>query len=577
MTLRARPVARRRGRAGWDAGDRRNSLINIGFFVAIGLSVLILLGYAAWSWYDGHFGAAATVNGQVITKDALINRIKIEDFNLGYVERRIQTLLALGRVSNDDAQRQLDIISQRRQQLASLTLERLVDVSLQASLAADNGVTVSDGDVDAQMLDLATTSEERHVWVIEVQPDADAITGEVSTLQRNEALLRAQKALAQLQSGVSWEDVARTVSDSGIAPQSGDLGWLAKESGYDVAFMDAVFAVGLNAPTGIVEGEDGVFRIGRVTESAGAEVDQTFQQQIQDAGISLADYRVAARGDVVRKKLSDKIVADLSAPSKQRHVLEIYLPEPNAATNPAEEGVKVRHIVFAPNDDTTNAKDLPDTDPAWAKAKAEADAAYAELKLHPEKFDSMARTLSDERTAKVTGGKQPWYYVGSTVDAAFKTAILADGPHAGPAPAARQEHLRLARDPVHAPGGRRRQGLARIAQAEGDQRGRVPPARDRQQRGQGSEGWRRHRLGRPQRARGRAGQGALRREHRHDVGRRRGRQRRHYLFWVLGEETRDATKDQLKIFKDSGFSDWYTKQKDAAKIDYNIGSSTSGA
>ena len=37
MTLRARPVARRRGRAGWDSGDRRNNLINLGFFVAIGL------------------------------------------------------------------------------------------------------------------------------------------------------------------------------------------------------------------------------------------------------------------------------------------------------------------------------------------------------------------------------------------------------------------------------------------------------------------------------------------------------------------------------------------------------------
>ena len=66
MTLRARPVARRRGRAGWDSGDRRNSLINAGFFLAIVVSVLILVGYAAWTWYDSHFGAAATVNGQVI-------------------------------------------------------------------------------------------------------------------------------------------------------------------------------------------------------------------------------------------------------------------------------------------------------------------------------------------------------------------------------------------------------------------------------------------------------------------------------------------------------------------------------
>ena len=91
MTLRARPVARRRGRAGWDSGDRRNNLINLGFFAAIGISVLILVGYAAYSWYDDHFGAAATVNGQVITKDDLRNRLAIENFRLDRKSTRLNS------------------------------------------------------------------------------------------------------------------------------------------------------------------------------------------------------------------------------------------------------------------------------------------------------------------------------------------------------------------------------------------------------------------------------------------------------------------------------------------------------
>ena len=37
--------------------------------------------------------------------------------------------------------------------------------------------------------------------------------------------------------------------------------------------------------------------------------------------------------------------------------------------------MKVRQIVFAPNDDTTTAEDLPADDPAWAKANAEAEVA----------------------------------------------------------------------------------------------------------------------------------------------------------------------------------------------------------
>ena len=577
MTLRAKPVARRRGRAGWDAGDRRNNLINLGFFAAIMLSVLILVGYAAYSWYDEHFGAAATVNGQVITKDQLRSRLKIEDFNLSYVDQRVQTLLALGRISADDAQRQLDIISQRRQQLAQLTLERLVDVSLQSKLAVNNGVTVSDQDVDAQLTDLATTSEERHVWMIEVAPNADAVTGEVSDEQKRIALGKIQRALAQLKDGVSWEDVARTVSTSGNAAQAGDLGWLAKQSGYDTAFIDAVFAAGINANTDIVEGADGTFRIGRFTESAAAEVDPHFQSAITDAGILIADYRVAAMGDVVRKKLSDKIVADLSAPGLQRHVLEIYLPDPNSGASASEEGVKVRHIVFSPNDDATKAKDLPATDPAWAKAKAEADAAYAELKLHPEKFDAMARELSDERTAKLTGGKQPWYYAGSTVDADFLKAILADGLTPGqvlaPVKSAFGWHVIQFMRPT-GDGDRAwleslkakatTEALFRtlaIDNSEGD------GAKDG-----GDIGW----VARSQLADSldkaifATPIGAV-----SDVTEVKSDGT--YLFRILAEEQKSPTKAQLKIFTDSGFSNWYTKQKEAATIVYNIGSSSGTA
>jgi len=153
MTLRARPVARRRGRAGWDSGDRRNSLINAGFFLAIGISALILVGYAAWSWYDDHFGAAATVNGQVITKDDVRNRLKIESFRLDYVESRINTLAAKGRISQSDQQQQLQFISQRRDQLTSLTVQRLVDNLLMGKLAGDDGLTASDEEIDKEITD----------------------------------------------------------------------------------------------------------------------------------------------------------------------------------------------------------------------------------------------------------------------------------------------------------------------------------------------------------------------------------------------------------------------------------------
>ena len=69
MTFRARPVGSRPSRS--DGGDRRTLLVNAGFVGAIVLSLGILVGYAAWSFWDDHNGTAASVNGVVLTKDDL--------------------------------------------------------------------------------------------------------------------------------------------------------------------------------------------------------------------------------------------------------------------------------------------------------------------------------------------------------------------------------------------------------------------------------------------------------------------------------------------------------------------------
>lgn len=577
MTLRARPVARRRGRAGWDPGDRRNSLINLGFFLAIGLSILILVGYAAWSWYDDHFGGAATVNGVVITKDDLRSRIQIESFRLDYIESRIQTLQAQGHLSATDAQQQIDQITQRRDQLASLTLDRLVDVALMSQLATQEGVTVTDADIDAQLVNEATSSEERHVWMMEFAPVADTVTGKSTDDQKRAALVRAQQALAKLKDSQSWEDVAKTDSDSGNAAQAGDLGWMGQESGYDEAFMAGVFAAQENQPTSVILGADGTYRIGRYTEDAPATVDPNFQASITAAKISLADYRVAVRGDVIRKKLSDKVVADLSQPGPQRHVLEIYLPVPNASSTGAELGVKVRQIVFAPNHDTTTSNQLPAENPAWATAKAAADAAYATLQADPTKFDAMARSLSDERSAKTDGGKQPWYYQSSTIDPALKTAIFADGLQPGqilpPVKSAFGWHvIQFLRNSNDTEATFLTNLKAKITDEASFRQaainnGEANPA-EPDATSDGDIGWI---------AKGQLDGDLERALFAPEVGKMSDvtdiPNDGTYLFWILAEETRTPTQDQLNVFKNTGFTTWYTTKKGAADIKYLIGSS----
>ena len=572
MTLRARPVARRRGRAGWDSGDRRNSLINAGFFLAIGISVLILFGYAAWSWYDDHFGAAATVDGQVITKDDLRNRLKIETFRLDYVSSRINTLIAKGRISQSDGQQQLQFIQQRRDQLASLTLDRLVDNQLMGRLAAEDGISVGDDEIDKEIKSEATIGEMRHVWMISVDPEIDPDTGKPSDEQKRLALTKAQQALGRLARGESWEDVARTVDTTGLAPQAGDLGWLQKESGYDQPFMDAVFAADLSKPTAVIEGDDGVYRIGRATEVAAEEVDGTFDTQLENAGINQADYRVAAKGDVIRQKLSDKVVADLQKPGKQRHVLEIYLPENQGSSAGPEPGVKVRWILFAPNDKTQGADKVPADDPSWTKAKADADAAYATLKANPTKFDAMARSESDEASARTTGGKQPWIYPTTSIDTAIKDAVLADGldneqllpPVKGDIGWYVIQFMRPEGDGDDA-------FLTDLKDSLGTDAAFMQAAKDwsegREAGAGGDIGW--IMPGQLSDDLDKAILDAT-------VGSTSDvvsvQSDGTYLLRVIGEETRAPTEDQIRIIKDSGFSYWYTQKKTAATIDYNIGS-----
>jgi len=577
MTLRARPVARRRGRAGWDPGDRRNSLINLGFFLAIGFSVLLLVGYAAFSWYNDHFGAAATVNGQTITNDQLRNRFRIESFRLTYFENRIRTLLAKGMLTETEYQGQLQFVQQQRSQLTALALDRLVDVNLQGKLAADRQIQVSEDEISAEVAKDSTDPEQRHVWVIEIDPDVDPDTGDVTPEARQAALDKANDAIVRLADGESWEDVARIVSDSGNAPTAGDLGWLQEESGYDEAFMTAVFDAELNTPTAVIEGDDDVFRIGRATEVDQAVVDENFATKLEDDGITLDDYRAVARGDLVREKLSDSVVADMSKPGPQRHVLEIYLPDPNESTGGAEDGVKVRHILFSPNDNSQAAEDLPDDDPAWAAAKKEADDAYAALKANPSLFDQMAREDSDEPSAKVTGGKQPWYYPGSSIEQPFKDAIMADGLTDGqllaPVKTSFGWHVIQFMRATDAGDTSYLNGLKADISSVGDFR---RAARDNSENPEaepdGDIGWvaKSQLTDQLDQAIFLTAVGATSNVITVSSD-------GNYLFWILEEQTREPTEEQLKIFKDSGFQNWYTAQKEAADISYtNVGTPSVG-
>jgi parvulin-like peptidyl-prolyl isomerase len=433
MTFRAKPVVKRAHRPAWEAQDRRNFYLNVGFGLIVLVAVIILGIAAGLSYYSEHLASVGGVDGVNISKDQFNERKSVETWRLDEQERRIRTAVLAGHLTEAQATVQQQVLTQQRNQLDTITLERLIDQTLQAKLAAQEGVTVTPADVDAGLVTEATSPESRHAWVIEVKPASDLGGIAPNDAQKAAARAKAEAAIKDIAGGKSWDDVAKIVStDAGTASQSGDLGWIkADDTLIDEPFLKAVFASAEGTPTAVIEGTDGIYRIGRATEINPASVDQQYTANIKNDKIDLTAYRTAVEGDVIHQKLQDKIVADQTGAAPQRRASEIYIANNNEKLGGS--AIKVRHILYSPNDDPAGAAKLAADDPAWALAEAQATATYQKIQAQPDTFDSIARTESDEgqaRGAAGSGGKLPYFDQNSGVDAAFKAAIFA--PEAKP-------------------------------------------------------------------------------------------------------------------------------------------------
>ena len=412
-------------------------LLNIGFGLAVVAAILLLLLAGGVAWYGDHLSAAATVDGQTITKDAYAKQLAINAFRVDYQSRRIRTLLAAGQMRTADATARQNLLDQRTQQADTIALEQLIDGQVQAGLAAKQGVTVTSADVDARLAVEATTPEMRHAWMIEVKPEIPAGASGASDTTKAAAKAKADAALADLKAGKDWTEIAKAVSTDASKDQGGDLGFVDKNSTLDPAFSVAIQAAAKDAPTDVIEGADGTYRIGRVTEIAAPVVDATFADQVKSAGISVDDFRAALGRDLTRTRLSDAITAPYLVAGPQRQTSEIKLGadiDPGTGTPTGKESeagaVKIRHILYAPNGDVQAAASLAPDDAAWKTAEAAANATYQKLQANPDLFPAIAKSDSNDPGSASRGGTY-WFTKNDGLLQPFADAIFQDGLQPG--------------------------------------------------------------------------------------------------------------------------------------------------
>jgi parvulin-like peptidyl-prolyl isomerase len=431
MTFRSGPV--KRSTRTWGARDRRNLYLNLGFGVVTVLAVVLLAGAAFATWYGQHLSSVAHVNGQAITKDDLTERAKIEAVRLDITSNRLQTEHSAGRISDTDFDQQEQILQQAQQQIASTALEHLIDDRIQAQLAAQQGITITADQIDAKLVEEATVPEQRHIWVIEVEPKVDEGKDEATAAQKAAAKKTADDALADLNANKDWIEVSKARSTAAGKDSGGDQGWLTKDTTQiEAPLRDAAFALDVNGHTNVIEGEDGTYRIARVTDIAPGSVDGTYQQQITDKGLSIDEYKTVVKSGLVRDALTDKVKQLALQPGTQRHVQAIYLKEQTdqqtgQPVEPSADAVKVRHILFSPKDDAQGASKLKPDDPAWKAAEDEARAAWQKLKADPSLFAQMAKDESDDSGSGADGGNLGYQEKNGSLVEPFANSIFTPG------------------------------------------------------------------------------------------------------------------------------------------------------
>ncbi|MDA8238074.1 MAG: peptidylprolyl isomerase [Chloroflexi bacterium] len=434
MTFRARPTTRTGRRSGHESDARRNLYFNLGFGAVVAVAVLLLVGAGAASWYGDHLAAVAIVNGETITKDALRARVAVDSFRLDILESRTREKVNAGRMSAAVGTQLLNSIAQQRQQVASQAYENVIDEALILQLAPKRSVAVTAAQIDEQVTKDATTPESRHTFVITVAPAVSSGAAAPTQEQKDAARKKAEGLLADLEGGTSWEDVVKASGDASAADTNGDLTFIDKgTTSPDQAFVDAVFALAAPGYTDVVEGADGAFRIGRVTEIVPAVTDPNYMKRAADAGVDEAAYRRASEAVLARDGIEASLIAEVvDKPSEQRRVAEMVL-EDNGGQTISPGAVLVRHILYAPKNDPGGASKLAADDPAWKAAEEEAQAAYDELKAGTKRFVDLAAGSDDTGSAS-SNGFLPYVSQddpSAQLDPAFAAAIFAPGLQPG--------------------------------------------------------------------------------------------------------------------------------------------------
>lgn len=420
MSFRNRPVFDRKHRPRWQDELRSQQLIVACFAVAIALA-LGIFGATVWSsYYEAHLRQVAEIDGTAFNRDALGTRAGIMASELSATGTELQS--QLGGARDDVIKQQLDVINGQLQALSGDASNSLVLGAFLEHQAVSTGLSVSDGEINAEIArrEAQPLRIKLSAITVNVLP-ADAKAGATPTdAQWAVAKKQADAILAQLRSGSDFAQLAKEKSsDAATKDKAGLIGWVGKGDAVYASLFDAAKDAKSGDLVGPVKGTLG-YTLLHVDERKEAGPDKALTGLLDTSGVSDQQYRDFIRDELLRTKFQGYFANKVVKPDQPQRKIAQILIAPDAQGVPVPK-LHLRHILIQP---LPGAADQTKATPAqWKAALARATMIRVEAAKPDANWYELAKQSDDTSNKGRAGDLGMYDPASSTFVKEFKDAV----------------------------------------------------------------------------------------------------------------------------------------------------------
>ena len=385
------------------------------FYGLIVIVVVIIVGGLAYGFWETNLKPVASVDGTDVSRSQMEDRYKLEQFRADRLAAQTSTALAEGTIESDLANLRFTIANNELPTSEAEALTDLVDLLFKEELAGEEGVSLSADELQAAVEADGTFPEARSVDAL-IVITAEQEQGQAATdAGIADARERAAAAVEALQAGGDPETVAEE-----YGPANYETAWITYDDLVTPAWADQIFAAEEGGITEVVEADTGEQLIAVVKAIAPPAPDAGFVEAV-NAAVGESVHRRNVELEALADKLEQKIVDEaVTADYDAVRVAEIFIERSPASADDSVGEARASHILYQPetpldaDGNPTDIADLPDDDPAWDAAEAEAQAAFDELSAIEDvdermaAFAQRAREESDGPSAP-EGGELGWF------------------------------------------------------------------------------------------------------------------------------------------------------------------------